>query len=136
MSQTVLEVNAPDCVAEEFAGEIVALNLETGTYFSIKDNAASLWQDLANGHPVETLVAAVGQGTEMAAAIDAFAATVLKEKLMRPAQTPGSPAGPPTVAIDGPLPTIEGFDDMQGLLLLDPVHEVDDHEGQPKANGG
>ncbi len=136
MSQTVLEVNGPDCVAEEFAGEIVALNLETGTYFSIKDNAASLWQDLANGHAVEALAAAAGQGTEMAAAIDAFAATVVKEKLMRPAQTPRSPAGPPTVALDGPLPAIEGFNDMQSLLLLDPVHEVDDGQGWPKANGG
>ncbi len=136
MSQTVLEVNSPDCVAEEFAGEIVALNLETGTYFSIKDNAASLWQDLANGHPVETLAAAAGQGTEMSAAIDAFAATVLEEKLMRPARTPRSPAGPPTVALEGPLPAIEGFTDMQSLLLLDPVHEVDDRQGQTKASSG
>ncbi len=135
MSETVLEVNAPDCVAEEFAGEIVALNLETGTYFSIKDNGASLWQDLANGHPVEALAAAAGPGTEMAAAIDAFAATVVTEKLMRPAQAPRTPAGPPTVALDGPMPAIESFDDMQSLLLLDPVHEIDDRQDRPKASG-
>ena len=136
MPQTTLEVNSPDCVAEEFAGEIVALNLETGTYFSIKDNAANLWNDLAKGHPVETLVAAAGQGTAMAAAIEAFASAVVKEKLMRTTDAAQQPTEPPTLALDGPLPEIEGFNDMQSLLLLDPVHEVDDQQGWPKVKNG
>jgi hypothetical protein len=135
LPQTVLEVNGPDCVAEEFESEIVALNMETGTYFSIKDNAASLWQDLARGHPVEALVAAAGEGTPMAAAIEAFATAVVDEGLMRAAQAPHDPEEPMTIAFDGALPAIEAFNDMQSLLLLDPVHEVDEQQGWPNAKG-
>jgi hypothetical protein len=125
-------VNAPDCVAEEFEGEIVALNMQTGTYFSIKDNALNLWHDLAEGHPVEALVAAAGEGTPMAVAIEKYATTVVDEGLMRLAPAPLGPDAPATLALDGDLPVLESFSDMQSLLLLDPVHEVDDQQGWPK----
>jgi hypothetical protein len=132
LPHTVLEVNGPDCVAEEFDGEIVALNMETGTYFSIKDNAASLWHDLVKGHSVEALVAAAGKGTPMGAAIEAFAAAIVDGGLMRPTQAARGPEGSPSVALDGALPAVEAFNDMQSLLLLAPVHEVDDQQGWPK----
>lgn len=132
MSHTVLEVNAPDCVAEEFEGEIVALNMQTGTYFSIKDNALRVWHDLSNGHPVEALVAAAGAGAPMAVAIGKYVTTVVDEGLMRPAGGPINPRAPLSLALDGELPVLESFSDMQSLLLLDPVHEVDDQQGWPK----
>ncbi len=132
MPQTIFEVNAPDCVAEEFEGEVVALNMATGTYFSIKDNALCLWHDLTSGHPVEALVAAAGAGTPMAAAIEQFAATAAAEGLLRASGAPLEPQAPPTVALAGDLPVLESFSDMQSLLLLDPVHEVDDGQGWPK----
>lgn len=135
MSHTVLEVNAPDCVAEEFEGEIVALNMQTGTYFSIKDNALNVWHDLSNGHPVAALVAAAGAGTPMAVAIEKYAATVVDEGLMRPAGAPLNPQAPLALVLDGELPVLESFSDMQSLLLLDPVHEVDDQQGWPKTKG-
>lgn len=133
MSHTILEVNGPDCVAEEFDGEIVALNMQTGTYFSIKDNALRIWNDLVIGHPVEALVTAAGAGTPMAAAIETYAATVVSEGLMRPAGAPLAPQSPITLTPDGELPVLESFSDMQSLLLLDPVHDVDVEQGWPKA---
>jgi hypothetical protein len=133
LTHTVLEVNGPDCVAEEFEGEVVALNMQTGTYFSIKDNALRIWNDLVNGHPVEALIAAAGAGTPMAAAIETYAATVVSEGLMRPAGPTLDPRAPLSMLADGELPTLESFSDMQSLLLLDPVHDVDVEQGWPKA---
>lgn len=135
MPLTVLEVATPQCVAEEFDGEIVALNMDTGTYFSIKDAGARLWHDLAAGHAVEQLVERAGGGTALGAAIGRFADTACAEGLMRP-RTSEAVAGEPgifTPSSDGAdLPVLEAFHDMQSLLLLDPVHEVDEEEGWPK----
>ena len=45
-----LEVSTPDCVANDFDGEIVALNLSSGVYWSLRDLAAALWRDVTAGH--------------------------------------------------------------------------------------
>ena len=52
---TVLEIARPECAAEVLDDEVVALNVESGIYFSMRGLAATLWQDLAAGQPVETL---------------------------------------------------------------------------------
>jgi hypothetical protein len=33
---SVLEVAKPDCVADDFGGEVVVLNIVTGVYFSLQ----------------------------------------------------------------------------------------------------
>jgi len=132
---TILEVAGPQCVAEDFDGEIVVLNTESGVYFSMRASGATLWRDLAAGHTVETMLAGAS-GPEAAQAIEAFVDAVVKEGLMRPAVTPLVPATPPSsdsmnIGRDGP-PILEAFHDMKSLLLLDPVHEVDSEAGWPK----
>lgn len=131
MSLTYLEVAVPRCSAEDFDGEIVAINLDTGRYFSMKDTAAIVWHDLAGGHAVETLRAAVGGDPALVAALDQYVAELSKEGLMRPAVEAPAPAAPLQTAPGMAHPTLESFGDMESLLLLDPVHEVDDSEGWP-----
>ena len=133
MPQTVFEVASPQCVAEDFDGEIVALNMDTGTYFSVKGNAARVWNDLVHGHALEALIERAGANAALAGAIESFAAEAQKEGLIRLAEMPGTPsAAPGTDFGDTELPVLEAFHDMQSLLLLDPVHEVDEDEGWPK----
>lgn len=136
MPLTILEIASPQCVAEEFDGEIVALNMDTGTYFSVRDAAARLWHDLANGHAVEALVEQAGADTPLGRAIVSFVEAIQKEGLMRPAQSMSAPtaATAPLLANaeETQMPVLEAFHDMQSLLLLDPVHEVDEEEGWPK----
>ena len=38
----VLEVAKPDCVADDFGGEVVVLNLVSGVYFSLRHLAAAV----------------------------------------------------------------------------------------------
>lgn len=134
-SATILEVAAPQCVAEDFDGEIVVLNTDSGVYFSLRGSGASLWADLAAGHSVEALVGLAGDPAT-AAAVKSFADRLMGEGLMRPAAVPISPRAAPSVDVTtlSPQypPTLEAFHDMKSLLLLDPVHEVDSDIGWPK----
>lgn len=137
MSQhTILEVAAPQCVAQDFEGEIVALNLSSGTYYSLRDLGAVLWRDLAAGHPVEILAALAAQVLGGTQPIMDFAANAVAHGLLRPAANAAAAAGDPQLpaALAGnaaPALVLEVFDDMKSLILLDPVHEVDETRGWP-----
>ena len=133
MSETVLEIAAPECVAEDFDGEIVAINLTTGVYFSAKDAGAVLWRDLTTGHSVESLVGLAKGNHEWAQSIARFAEDALNGGLMRRVQTLALPSQPPSLVAQtsGSLPLLESFSDMKSLLLLDPIHEVDEETGWP-----
>jgi len=132
---TYLEVAAPRCSAEDFDGEIVAINLDTGRYFSIRASAALIWHDLVAGHPTEAIEGAVSTDAGLVAPVRQYLAELQEEGLMRPAGAPA--AAPPALRMTAGMeaPTLESFGDMESLLLLDPVHEVDDEEGWPMPRG-
>src|SRR5262245_10713133 len=56
-----LQIASPDSMAEDFDGEIVALNLTSGLYFSLRGLAAAIWRDLIAGHSPAALSAAIAQ---------------------------------------------------------------------------
>ena len=132
---TILEVAAPQCVAQDFEGEIIALNLASGTYYSVRDLGAVLWRDLAAGYPVESLAALAAGSLGTQPVLD-FAANAEAQGLMRRASGAPAPSGEPQIAAAlaagvAPQLVFEVFDDMKSLILLDPVHEVDDTRGWP-----
>lgn len=142
MSQpTVLEIAAPQCAAQDFDGEIVALNMTNGLYCSFRDLGAVLWRDLAAGHSVETLAALSAPALSGTQAVQDFAARVISEGLMRPAASNAPPQAEPqiAVALAAGTPaalTFEVYEDMKNLLLFDPVHEVDEIKGWPALPNG
>jgi hypothetical protein len=132
---TILEVAAPQCVAQDFEGEIIALNLASGTYYSMRDLGAVLWRDLAAGHSVESLAALAATSVGGQPVLD-FAANAESQGLMRRASGAAAPSGEPQIAAAHAAGVaqqlvFEVFDDMKSLILLDPVHEVDDARGWP-----
>lgn len=134
--QTVLEIAAPHCVAQDFGGEIIALNLTSGTYCSLRELGAIVWRDLAAGHPAEILAAlAAGRLGGTQPVLD-FAANAMAQGLMRPAAGDVTPRGEPELAgvlASGQAGSLvfEVHEDMKTLILLDPVHEVDESRGWP-----
>ena len=135
---TILELASPQCSAEEFDGEIVALNLDTGMYFSMSGVAGRIFTDLTNGHSVETLLALAAPESEIGKGVAAFISELQSAGLLRSRSAPeGSPTAPLTLSAEllagAVTPVLESFGDMQSLLLLDPVHEVDELVGWPKA---
>jgi hypothetical protein len=80
-------------------------------------------------------MASAGANPPMAAAIETFASQAIKEGLLRSADVAPKSLTPPVFSSDGPLPELEIYQDMQNLLLLDPVHDVDEQHGWPKVKG-
>jgi hypothetical protein len=140
-AKTVLTMAAPSCVADEFGEEIVALNLDTGFYFSLRGLAGAIWKDLVAGHPREDIAAALGAiEAELAGKTTAFVDDLVERGLMRPA--PDAPRAEGELA-SGALAAagttdlmLESFDDMRDLVIADPIHEVEEDAGWPARKAG
>jgi len=106
------------------------------TFQSIKDSGAVLWHDLMAGHSVEALVDLAGENAELAAEIARLRRRSGQLRPDAPDHRGAGPSGPAATAAQAATmtaPALESFGDMQDLLLLDPVHEVDEEMGWPKA---
>ena len=131
MRQTI---NAPIVIAEDIDGEVIILNMESGKYFSTQGSGAAIWQLLSNGCDDETATADLAEHYRadrqaIAAAVTELRAFFTAENLLR-ALAPGESTKP--ISLDRvssgefAQPEISSHTDMQGLLLLDPIHEVED----------
>jgi hypothetical protein len=119
---------------ERLDDEVIAIDLETGAYFALEGVAAECWSGIARGLSLEAVAAAITAQYDVdhetaRRDVDQFARQLAEERLVEPADAaPGAvgelPAGSSTKAYAAP--SIEKFDDLQELLLLDPVHEVDE----------
>ena len=140
LDHTVFEVAKPDCVADDFGGEVVVLNTTSGVYFSLRDLAAALWRDLAAGHSVESLITGISLVDQQIAEptvklIDQFERTGLMRRAS-PRQVETTAIESITVVRAGEKRlTIESFDDMKDIILADPIHDVDDQRGWPILRG-
>ena len=135
--------NHPAVVDEMIDGEVVVIDLTTGSYFSLVDSAAVIWASLA-GRPTLDEVAGHlarvydAEPDQCFAASGAFLDALVAEGLVVPVpdgvDARARAALPELPVTGGPLPEprFEKFDDMQQLILLDPVHEIDDAVGWPR----
>ncbi len=131
-------LNSPQVVSETLDGETIVVNLDTGTYYSIKGDGILLWNAFIDGASLGEIVAAVAEqsGASMERAepsLEAFSAKLVSEGLIVLRETEAPPAGAIDLSGGGPgllEPSVESYSDMQDLILLDPVHEVDE-QGWP-----
>lgn len=130
---SVLAVRSPQVISEILDGEAVIIDLETGTYYSLDPIASSIWDAIAAGGStatgiVEGIAAAYGKGVpEVEAALTPFFSRLAAERLV--VTVSGSQAAPgpfPKASANLTEPTLSRFDDIQDLLLLDPIHEVEE----------
>lgn len=141
-SEKFLKVNAPNIVHETIDGETVLLDLNTGNYFSLEGPGALIWQyiDLTGNYkkPIELLSDGSARNGNVEDALNEFVDELIKEKLL--IETDTAPAASDTAEIENLLheaardfipPKVNKYSDMQDLLLLDPIHEVDE-QGWPE----
>ena len=136
-------VNSPRVAHEIMDSEVVIIDFETGSYFSLDGSGADIWACLLNGatlgETVEFVAARTSDSRAQAEiAVSRLIAELQQESLIVPDGTEPSGfspvpaeeagAGIPAMAI----PTLHKYTDMQALLLLDPIHEVDE-AGWPHA---
>jgi Coenzyme PQQ synthesis protein D (PqqD) len=141
-----LRINAPKIVHETIDGETVILNLDNGNYYSLLGLGAQIWGYIDIGVPVYKIVEKVkcdyaGNGTDVNGAVNKFVSELCQEGLTvahEPAANEGlqwpAEIGSPGVNGDKQLfsaPILNKYSDMQDLLLLDPIHDVDEEAGWP-----
>jgi hypothetical protein len=148
MSNQRFRVNTPTVTHETIDGEAVIINLESGNYYSLMEVGSFIWGLVEKGASVgevQNLVLQAYQGN--AADIDRGVHELLiqlqQENLIvsidgRVAFDPSELNGtlPSNNSHEKPLfnpPLLHKYSDMQELLLLDPIHDVDD-AGWPKPN--
>jgi hypothetical protein len=111
----------------------VIVNLDEGTYYSVRGSAFVTWSLVSAGVPVGAIVDRLAAtydapAAEIEAAVSAFVDELARERLIVGAAENGSfaPVEPaPRAKEPFERPVLEKFTDVQELLALDPVHDVD-----------
>ena len=131
----------PEMASEIFDGELVIANYKLGLYYSISVEGSWIWQGLAHGLTVSQIAQWLsghfpGQASELSTLVEEFIGKLLAENLILESSKSDSSATELPILTGRVFaqPVIESFNDLQDLLLLDPVHDVD-HTGWPRRPG-
>ena len=129
--------NVPAVVYEEFADEVIIIHLNKGSYYNLENSAATIWRACLRGASLTEIATSLQAQhpavEQLAEVVKDFIAELQQEELLRP-----SSELPPEISPELPLcpvwspPVLQKHTDMQDLLLLDPIHEVDE-KGWPHA---
>jgi hypothetical protein len=143
-----LRINTPKVVHETIEGETVILNLDSGNYYSLEGLSGDIWslleRDASAGEIIDWICRLYeGDKREMEDAISDFINNLLKEGLISSApESSTKPDLEPRISARVSLssnvartsfkrPVLNKYEDMQDLLLLDPIHEVTEDAGWP-----
>ncbi len=141
-----IRINIPKIVHETIDGETVILDLDKGNYYSLVGIGADIWGFMENDATMGSIIEIIsnnyqGERGDIDVAINKFVSELMHEGLVVPynennpeneesshvqVQT-GLKENKPSFEI----PKLNKYTDMQDLLLLDPIHEVDDKKGWP-----
>jgi Coenzyme PQQ synthesis protein D (PqqD) len=132
---THFRVNSPNVIHETIEGEVILIDLKTGTYYSLRDAGAAVWQAIQNGAGEDGIAAELrsrydASEEQIQDAVRRLLAELAREGLVRADEGEAAPAATPSASDNGAArlpfaaPVLEKHTDMQDLILLDPVHEV------------
>jgi len=140
MDNYIIQPNKPNVVSEQFEGEIILVNLINGNYYSLRDAGARIWKLIemkrSKADILEGVRCMYSLHEESMPSISQFLEQLAGEQLVKilPADDAQSepldqePVDPATFE----PPILETYSDMQDLLLLDPIHDVDEESGWPE----
>ena len=144
MSNQRFRVNTPTVTHETIDGEAVIINLDSGNYYSLMQVGSFIWglvEKGASASEVQNLVLQSYQGnaTDIDRGVQELLAQLQQENLIVPVE--GAEALDLTETLPSnnhekqsfEPPLLQKYSDMQELLLLDPIHDVDE-AGWPKPN--
>jgi hypothetical protein len=134
-SEDRFTANSPRMIFETIDQDTVVIDTESGVYFNVGGSGSLIFQMLASG---VTLPAAsthlatqyAMDAGELQPIVATFAAQLLAEELIVPTEAEAGMTTPPQLPANGHAPftppVLNKFTDMADLLLVDPIHEVDE----------
>jgi Coenzyme PQQ synthesis protein D (PqqD) len=134
-------VNRPKVIFEAFEDETVLINLDSGNYYSFSGSGALIWDRIVSGESIASVIEYLQErfrGRDgIASAVDDFVRELAEENLIsedsgRAAKNIKQERIEIGTLTQFERPVLQKYSDMQDLLLLDPIHEVDE-TGWPHA---
>lgn len=126
----------PEVALEAFDGEAILIDFRSGSYYSLSPLASEIVMGLGAHRSPQELTSSIearypDAGERVSADLCGLVQRLLEDGVIVPAPTnaeapaeaPASESPPP--AGDYQPPEVERFEDMQEMLLLDPIHDVD-----------
>lgn len=116
---------------ERLSGDVIAVNLTSGTYFSLAGVAGDIWTAFTSGAPEDMCAKALeaAYGVRLPRdEVDALLEECISYGLIEV-------ASPWIESVELPddcqrpewsTPVLEVFDDLQDLILVDPIHDTSD----------
>jgi hypothetical protein len=130
-------VRNPQVVDDTIEGEVIVIDLDTGTYYSLRDTSAEIWQGIKAGTDEPAICESLAEHyaatkEEIASAVSRLLEELAAEGLIE--ETPDGAGAVRAEPLSDPpaqngrvpfvTPVLEKHTDMQDLILLDPVHDV------------
>ena len=139
--QIQLKINSPHVVHDSFDGEAIVVNLKNGNYYSFDKLGAVIWELIDKNITLNKIIDVINRkfpesGKKAEPDINNFILNLLDENLL--VEETGSFSA--ISDVDDQLaelmvqerldlyepPVMNKYVDMQGLLLLDPIHDTDE----------
>jgi hypothetical protein len=140
-------INVSAVVSDVIDGEAIMMHQHSGDYFSADGVGCLIWQWIGEGRGrrqiLDLLEARFAEkDAEIAAAVDSFMADLLAHKLVREVDEGDKPMA--NTSVEPPMnsgavfvaPVLNVYSDMRDLLLLDPIHDVEEAAGWPMPKRG
>jgi coenzyme PQQ synthesis protein D (PqqD) len=132
LSEQRLRINTENVVHETVDGELIAIDLAGGSYYSLSGSGPAIWNLLLGGASEAEICEALaitheGDSETIRGEVSGLLEKLLESRLAVSSEATGE--GPTT---DAPAeraafepPKLERYTDMKDYFLLDPIHEVD-----------
>jgi hypothetical protein len=141
------KINVPEIIHETIDNEVLIIEFNSGNYYSLSEVGAEIWGELVKGANPEEIAAKIsihysGKQDEIANGVYQLVKELERENIITPSSN--SPTQIQETHLKEDLtqesnlpvfvpPQLQKYTDMQELLLLDPIHEVDE-SGWPNTN--
>lgn len=133
----ILKINTEYSSFERFGDEVVVVNFLKGKYYNLEGTAGVIWDLLFNGMTLSQLIDCLAKlyqiDTEtISPHISSFIEQLKDEQLLTLAASTDEVEPEPT-EVSSPFspPLLQVFDDLQDLVILDPIHDVEAERGWP-----
>jgi coenzyme PQQ synthesis protein D (PqqD) len=133
-------INSPHVIAETLEGETTIVDLNSGTYHALNETGSLVWDEINSGAEAPAAAGSLSQTFDADPAeaerdVTALVAELLEQGLIVPDEGGRDGEAPERASANGngngsrgvyAAPKLSTYTDMQELLLLDPIHEVDE----------
>lgn len=134
MATSVYVQNTEAVTSETFDDDTVLINFLTGTYFSLRGSAPIIWSLLQSPVSLDEILSAISGDTDEARnAVQQMLDLLVAENCVQiaPAEETQGRAQGERIPVPYAAPVLDIFHDLQELIVVDPVHEVDEIDGWP-----